>query len=32
VAVVPSARNDRAVKLGCADAWANVLIATYRPT
>jgi hypothetical protein len=31
VAVVPSARKDRAVKPGCADPTADVLIAPCRP-
>jgi hypothetical protein len=31
VAVVPRARNEREVKLGCADATVDVLISVYRP-
>jgi hypothetical protein len=30
MAVVPRARKDRTVKPGCADATADVVIATYR--
>jgi hypothetical protein len=31
VAVVPRARKDRVVRQGCADAMADVVIATCRP-